>query len=273
MQFQKDYAIVKLDRLFEDEYELTGSNGKKLLLMIAEQPERYIRNYGTLINPPVKLSHTPWGFNKVGPPIYFNSNPNEVIYLDELPITAEAGDKVYFHHNAIMAAMKDRKCILKEEKQPDGKTEYWIKVLYSDIFCSVREGLIIPSGTWTLIEPDMESWDDILVPIIETDKDGQPVMQYEKKMGEDGIMKTISRPKFLPKEKWIQKKVRPDRKLLKGFVRFVGEPLKGEPADIKSGDHIMYRTHADFEVKIEGKTYLLIKQRYIEAFLRKKEKV
>lgn len=267
MKFHRDYAIVKVDMLFEDEHELKGANGKKIVMMIAEQPERYVRNYGELISAPSKLSHSPWGFNKVGPPIYHRSNPNEVIYCDEVPITAKAGDKVYFHHNAVMDAFKRPETIIKETKTENGK-EYWIRVLYTDIFCSVREGVIIPSGTWTLIEPDQESWDDILIPLPELDESGQPKTENVSKMGDDGIMQTVQKVVMKPKEQWLQKKVKPENKLLKGFVRYIGNPLIGEPVDLQSGDHILYRTHADFEVKIEGKIYLLIKQRYIEAKLK-----
>jgi co-chaperonin GroES (HSP10) len=109
----------------------------------------------------------------------------------------------------------------------------------------VREEKIIPIGGYVLIEPDLESWDDILKPVRSTikDKDGNFILK--------------------PKDQWLQTKVRPDRKYLTGFVRHIGAPLKGDVNELEIGQKIYYRKHADWVQNIEGKEYYAIRQRHI----------
>jgi co-chaperonin GroES (HSP10) len=272
MKFIYDHVVVKFDRMFNYETEIHGENGKMVMLAIAERPEMYVNNEGTVIGVPDKLSSDKvFAFNKMGPPLYYKSSPQEVVWLDEVPMDIEVGDKVYCHHNAVMNAMKDSEdVILKEEfNQETKETVVWLKVLVTDIFCSERNGELFPNATWVLVEPDMETWEDILVPIPEIDPlTGRQKIVITKKLI-NGIMKTIQEPKWIPKDKWIQTKQAPEAKLLKGFIHAVGDPLKGDERDLKKGDHIIFRNLADFEVEIGDKKYYLMKQRNIRGVIEK----
>lgn len=272
MRILTDYAIVKFEKLLEDEHKIKGQEGRKILLAVAQDPARNVRNYGELVSVPKKLSDKLiFAVNALGPPLYHRSSPNEVIYMNQVEIELEPGYRVYVHHNAIVNALRDPDLIIKEEKQDDDTTHYWVKVMYQDIFCAIVDGQYKMNATWTLVKPDFETWDDILKPIPEIDDDGNLVLETVKQPDENGVFQTIRRPKMKPKEQWLQLKVRPEAIYLRGFVEAVGKPLKNEPQDIHIGDHIIYRKNADFEVTIEGINYFLIKQRHIRGFIEKSD--
>ena len=269
MKFHSDYCVVRLPELLKEESKFKGTEGKKLLIDASYHPEKHVCNNGELLSVPNKLSQkVPFAMNAVGPPIYFQMCPDEVIWLDAVQITLKPGDKVYFHHNIIMWAMRGEG-MLKEEKKQDGTKEYFLKIRYDLIFCAVRYGKIFPNATWTLVEPDMEDWNDIFHPVPEIDEHGNQKMELKKHWNDElKLFIDMKVPVFKPKEQWIQTKTAPEAKYLKGFIRHIGEPLHGEILDLEVGDHIVYRRHADFEVEIEGKKYFLIKQRHIEAVIK-----
>lgn len=266
MKFNKDFVVVKMECLFNEEVKFNGPEGQKLMIMTAQNPEHHVRNYGTVVSVPTKLSKRVFAMNAIGPPLYNNMSPNELIWLNQVPITVQKGDKVYMHHQAIMQTLKDETLILKEKRREDGGHTYWLKVLYSMIFCSVRDEEVIPNATWTLVRPDMETWDDIKHPVPELDDKGQPKFKTVSRMNQTTMMmENVKEPVLLPEDQWIIVKTRPESKLLLGFIEHVGENLIGEPNDLKKGDHIVYRQHADFRVNIDGQEYFLIKQRHIEG--------
>jgi len=273
MKFIYDYAVVKFDKLIRNESEVSGANGQKILLAMAKEMERYVHNEGTVVSVPDKLSDSKvFAFNRMGPPLYYRSSPQEVTWLDVVPMSIKAGDKVYCHHNAVMNALKDSEdVILKEEYNKERKeTTVWIKVLITDIFCAERKGKLFPNATWTLVKPDMETWEDILVPIPEIDPlTGQQKVELTKKMDKAGIMQTTPVPKWLPKEKWIQTKQAPEAKFLRGFIEAIGDPLIGDIKDLEKGDHIIFRNFVDFEVSIGGVKYYLMKQMNIRGVIEK----
>ncbi len=126
---------------------------------------------------------------------------------------------------------------------------YWFKCRMDNIICAVRDEKIIMIGGYTLIEPDVELWEDILIPTYTglTDKEGNPIKR--------------------PKEFWIQTKLMPEAKYLKGFVRHIGSPLNGDVRECNPGDHIIYKKNADWTNLIEGVEYFVVRQRHIEGRL------
>ena len=110
---------------------------------------------------------------------------------------------------------------------------------------------LIPVGGWVMVKPDMETWEEILVPVPATGADGKVL----KDKNGDKIMK--------PKDKWIQTKVQPQAKYLLGFVKFVGPPLSRDKCEIKAGDHVYYQRDADWRVRIEGQIFYCMQQRHI----------
>lgn len=236
-----DFVVAKTNQFFIDRI---GTN-KNIILAADYRPEHNIKIDAEVVTVPNKISQRLFAMNQVGPPMYYEGSPSEVIFTDRIPIIAQPGDKVYIHYNAMMMNYKEPFHI---EGSGDNQTIY-LKILYERILCIVRDGEIIPNATWTLVEPDMETWDDILIPT------------YFPANLTGG--KKVQRPK----KEWLAMKSRPDAKLLQGFVRHVGPPLIGDELDLKQGQKILYKKDADFRVTIEGQEYFLIKQKDIEVII------
>lgn len=170
-----------------------------------------------------------------------DSSPFEYRYVSDVSQDLQIGDRIYFHFNTIVM----RNCVKEEGVHPN--RTWYFKVSYEQILCAVRDGKIIPISSYVLVDPDFESWDDILVPVMSLLKDA------------DG--------NFIPKPKdqWLQKKVQPEYKYLTAYVRHVGSPLNGDKCEIEAGQKIWYRRNADWMNTIEGKDYFAIRQRHIVA--------
>lgn len=108
-------------------------------------------------------------------------------------------------------------------------------------------------GSWVFIEPDMESWDDILIPVPET-IGGRPLLD------ENGQVK------LKPKDQWLATKVQPTEKYLRGWIKYVGSPLHGDEATFSEGMYVFFRPKADTKTDFEGKPYFRMYQRNIVAY-------
>lgn len=98
-------------------------------------------------------------------------------------------------------------------------------------------------GSWVFVEPDKQTWDDISIPVPETEF-GLP--KLDPKTG---------KPIFKPKDQWIVKKSQPGNRYLFGWVRHVDDALKGDEKNLEAGDYVMYRPNADTPVDVEGMTF------------------
>lgn len=156
----------------------------------------------------------------------------------DIAMEVEIGDMVYFNWTALS---KEQNFVRFE-----GEYQLW-KIDYPNIFCALRNEQIIMIGSWVLIEPEWESFDDILVPVY-----------YPLEL-------TGGKKKLKPKSQWIQTKTEPEADELKGFVRHVGTPLKGQECYVKSGDHIFFMKGSKLNVEVEGKKYYVMRQHRIEA--------
>lgn len=265
----QNYIVFKTDKMFEDKVKLGGKDGRELIFDPMFQPWLHVRTFGEVVDIPIHLGPQPMPMQEyVGTPEYFGYAPTKFKKLSDIEPEVEIGDKIYFHFNTV--ALKN---MMLEEGEHPNKT-YYFKVRYDQVICAVRESMtigvipdtfkadggrtvktthkrIIPIGSYTLVEPDYETWDDILIPT------------YTDLVDEQG--KKIPKPK----DKWIQTKVMPKYHELKGYVRHVGTPLKGDECQVNEGDHIIYRKNADWTVKIEGKDYFVIRQRHILGVLEK----
>jgi co-chaperonin GroES (HSP10) len=241
----QNYIVFKTDQLFEDKCKAKGLNGRELVFDPGFDPQRHSRIYGEVISLPNFLSDFPMMQEHRGVPSYHESAPFSFKHLSDVQMELKVGDRIYFHFNTMKLGN-----IIQEEGLHPNKT-FFMKVRYDQVICAVRKSVItqetsiIPIGGYTLIDPDFESWDDILVPT------------YSEILGKDG------QRQLKPKELWIQRKVAPEYKYLKGFVRHVGTPLRGDELEIQSGQRIWYRVNADWMVKIEGKDYFVVRQRHI----------
>lgn len=190
----------------------------------------------------------------------FHSEEREMAYsYSDILREVEVGDKIYFNWTALANKrnqVPSKNLTFQEiakfgNLDIDWKNDQIWKVDYGSIYCAIRDTKVIMIGSYCLIEPDMESYEDILLPVY------YPIeITGGKKV-----------PK--PKSEWIQMKVEPEAKALRGFVRAVGSPFKGEECYVKPGDHILYENGSKLTVNIEGKKYLAIRQHRLMGVIEK----
>lgn len=235
----QNYLVFKTNFLFNEHAKFKGVGGRELVIDTSFEPARHCRIYGEVTSVPKYLSNVPISQIHRGLPSYVDFSPYSYKYISDIEMEIQPGDRVYYHFNTIHP-----KNFVHIDGVDPNRTWY-LKLRYDQAICVVRGEKIIPIGGYVLIEPDLESWDDILKPVRSTIKD---------KNG-DFILK--------PKDQWLQTKVRPDRKYLTGFVKYIGTPLKGDVNELEIGQKIVYRRHADWVQKIEGTEYYAIRQRHI----------
>lgn len=235
----QNYIIFKTDTLFNEIASMKGINGMDIIIDPDFDPQKHVRTFGEVVSVPLHLSRRPVTQEHRGSPPYHEESPFEYRYLSDVEQEVKVSDRIYFHFNTICA----KNLILVDGKHP--KRTWFYKVSYDQVICAVRDGQIIPIGSYVLADPDFESWDDILVKTYSNlkDKDGNFIE--------------------LPKDKWIQRKVKPDYKFLTAFVRHIGKPFKGDTCEVEVNQKIWYRRNADWINKIEDREYFVIRQRHI----------
>lgn len=247
MRIGDNYVLFKTDVLFNDKVKIQG---RELYFDPMFEPAKHVRTYGEVIQVPFRLRKKPIMQIPRGTPPYYDEAPFDYKWSSDIAMEVAVGDRIYFHFNTIIRMNFN---IVKVIKEPiTGKPiEWWFKVSYDQIICAVRQGMIIPIGSYTLVEPDMESIEEILIPIARMGADG-------KAMRDDA-----GRPIMKPKSEWLQKKVAPSAKYMRGWVRHVGTPLEGDICEVKKDQLVYYRPNADWTNVIEGKEYYAIRQRHI----------
>lgn len=109
---------------------------------------------------------------------------------------------------------------------------------------------VVMIGGYVFIEPDMESWDDISIPVAET-------INGVQILNPDGSVK------MKPKEQWLVMKTMPGEKYLRGWVRHCGSPLKGDKEFLRPGMYVYFQRFADTHINFEGFDYFRLRQHYI----------
>jgi len=117
-------------------------------------------------------------------------------------------------------------------------------------FLHSYEKKVVMIGSYVLVEPDFETWEDISIPTPET-LNGKPLI------GADGqvVMK--------PKDQWMVYKSAPSEKYLQGWVKHTGSSLKGDRSFLKPGAYVFFQLHTNTPVPFEGKNYFRMLQRHI----------
>lgn len=111
-------------------------------------------------------------------------------------------------------------------------------------------------GSYVFVEPDMETWEDISIPIPQVGSNGKILLDDKG----NKIMK--------PKDQWIVSKAQPEERDLEGWVRHIGPPLKGDhELSAREGTKIIFRPHANTKLNFEGKDYFRMRQRHIIAYV------
>lgn len=243
-----DYIIIKTNRLFNEETKFSGIDGQKILLSVKFDPARHVNISGEVVSVPKMLSRMKLHQNPVGLPSYNSQVSYQWKWLDDIAMEIEVGDKIYFHYNVIMDAIRENNYISVEGRHPN--RTWYIKVRYDRVFCTVRAGKIIPIQGYSFIRPNFESWEDILKPV--------PVIVNGKPMtNKDGSQM------FKPKDQWIAVKSAPTHKFLEGFVEHIGTPLRGEKRECEVGQKILYTRNADWLQECEGHNYFTVLQRHL----------
>lgn len=155
--------------------------------------------------------------------------PEGIVYDSEgnrIEASVEAGDLIYFHY---LTTMDEVNCIYGN----------YFKVPYYWIFCAVRNGNILPIGTWTLCEKVIED------NFGKVDVEGHSI---DAVISASGIVTKLNKI--------------PSVKIAK--ISFIGAPFIGEnPLDIRAGDEVVLDRNSNFVNKIEGKEYYTVKQEYL----------
>lgn len=191
MRELQDYYTVAIDKLYE-----TGEPEKKIITLndadISEDQDArrmlYKRLYGTIISGPmgfgttivdaidagipepkayvnhdfiearVKTGDRTWGRKDYNPSTY---DGYKLVLMEDYvsQVNVRDGDKVYF-----METVTEPENALG--RTHDGKLIYRLRA--DSIICSVRPDILNPGknkiimqGTWVLVEPDMETWEEI----------------------------------------------------------------------------------------------------------------
>ena len=138
----------------------------------------------------------------------------------------ERGDIIYFHY---LVTSDETNCIYGN----------YYKVPYYWIFCSVRNGNILPVGGWTLCEQTTDQNFDTF------EVGGKKI---EAVMSDSGLITSIT------------KKPSVDYAIL----RYIGKPVGEEyPVLAKVGQTVILAKNSNFTNKIEGKDYYTVKQQYL----------
>lgn len=254
------YYLVKTKKVYQEKTGVLGLDGKELVSDVTFAPEKRVVNYGEVMEVPVSYGSHFVSQRAVGAPGYGplripdgeEDNTSTDLYasaggLFEFKFSSDIqeilkrGDKIYFNRRTLM---KKANFV---DTYMEGKDKVFVhKVPVESIFCSVtKAGKIKMFGSYVLIEPIYEEWKDILRPTYYPfpDKNGKRIRRPEKE--------------------WIQTKVAPEADNLRGVVKKVGLPLRGDTCSIKMGMTVAFRPIAGVYRNIEGKEYMIMRQNQI----------
>ena len=117
---------------------------------------------------------------------------------------------------------------------------------------------VIMIGSYVMVEPDMETWEDISIPTPE-------VVDGKVLLNPDGSQR------LKPKEQWIVTKQMPGERYLVGWVRHTGTALRGDREFLKPGMYVAFQKFANTKMRFEGFTYFRMRQRHILAIDHQKQ--
>jgi hypothetical protein len=238
------YIIKTYGSPYRDKAPFKMSDVGEIIVDTSWNPQENAKVCAEVHSVPYSFSTAPIDFVRYGSPDCYDFPMMDKLTAEDCFRDIQVGDTIYHHYNVMASPMN----FIKKEVEyiNDVATNVlYFRVSPGDIICTVREGKIIMNNSYVLVNPDMETWDEILIPT------------YTDMVGLDG--KRIPKPK----EQWLQTKVAPEKKYLYGFIENigVGDKFYDLGDEVKKGDRILYKRNADWTVKIEGKDYFVIKQK------------
>lgn len=254
------YVLIKTDSVFEDVTDHTGIDGRPIMADVTFDRAKRVRIYGTVIQTPVSMGsypiiQIPSGYPGYGAirmykdhemddphiAMYRIGSVNKYKLMSDIAQEVMIGDKIYFKWRV----MYGKQNMLA--KSHGDNPEYIFKVPYDHIFCSVREGEIIPIGSHVLIDPQLENIEDTLVKTY-----------YDFK---DSNGNAVERPK----NEWIKTKPFPENKDRIGIVFRTGTPLKGDGNFLQNGMKVIYKNQLKNMIIIENRKFIVLRQNKILA--------
>lgn len=202
-------VIVRVGSALDDTVEY---GNLKLHIDPLFNPTEHARIYGTVIAVPDGTAHTEYG--------------------EEIEKNVQVGDKIYFH---FLTTTDETNCIYGN----------YYKVPYYWIFCAVRDGRILPTGSWCFVEQ-----------VIEEESDYSEVEILSKRMSvkvsETGLVTSVTKKKSMNT----------------GILRHLGSPLVGKDTiNASIGSKVLLTRNSNFRNKVEGKEYYTLKQEDILCVL------
>lgn len=305
MKIFRDFVIVRVPSVFQDETRYKGLNGLQIMVNVFHDPQRHVRCSAEVMAVPQYLSRFPVISNPVGLPEYHDRRPRKpFLSMRDIEMDVRVGDRIYFHYNCLVPNNELRQWnhhfITRKSDIIGGQPVQmlYFKIKYDLIFAAVRYEPVSPGapgfewhreqdlkpmqtyesrqndedplcssqrfvlddhvyrksvdmiGGYVLVEPDMETWDDISIPIPE-------VVNGTVLLGPDG------KPVMKPKSQWLVTKAQPEERDLQGWVRYVGKPMRGDTCLLETGDYVHFRPLADTKIVFEGQEYFRMRQRHI----------
>jgi hypothetical protein len=238
-----------------------GVDGKDIVLNEEYSPLKHANNMGEVIQVPSRLGAMPIYQEPSGYPSYGPKNlPDEDVgtlspalyaiggvykykLMKDIPQVVHKGDTIIFSPRALNNP--DNR--LGGFKSESGEISYVYKVPYDMIFAKKHNTGYYMVGGNVFVEPIWEDENMIYKPT------------YYPYLDQSG--NKIERPK----SEWLQIKLVPEHDSMKGIVRYVNEPLKGDKCHVKKGDTVIFRPIAGWMNVIEGRKYLVMKQHHILA--------
>jgi hypothetical protein len=253
------YVLIKTDSIHEHTINLVGENGQKLISDVTYLPQQRTRVYGTVIQTPVEMGMGFVSMSSPGVPGYgairtYNHHdmetPHPAFYkiggttqykfMHDIFPDVEINDLIYFK----WPALAKKNLVAESRGEPK---EFLFKIPYDQIICVVRDGKIIPIATHVLVDPERETFRDILAPTFypTPGPDGQPVPR--------------------PESEWIMKKAFPENKPRQGTIAHVGKPFRGDLPTMQEGMKVLLKLNIKNLYTIEGREYIVIPQSKILA--------
>lgn len=199
----KDHVWVEYPKTYKDEI----NHGSLVIWKdTSYKPEWNVIQHGTVVQP---------------------SNGKTMIENRNIIDETQIGDRIYFSYSIPEAG--------DEFHEEEG--ERYMRVPLWAIYCTVRNGKIMPMGSCVLTKPIYEDHEEVEV--------GGKIIRARMK---NGLVTGID--------------ITHDKRFTK--IAHIGMPLEGEPElGIKSGDTVMMESDCDNELEIEGEKYFVMKQENI----------
>ena len=276
MQLLHDFYLIAVDQVFESNVTPAGIITSATAIIDENQEDRgkYKRRYGTVLECPVAFSDLVVDYIDSGVPRYKKYVSHDwIVYMNSLgydhynsnqkyyPSTYEGDPQIKLSDIAKRVdVVKGERVYFREESTDperfmgmyEGKRMYSVRV--DEIICSIRtitpfqgyngykQQRIVMQGNWALLQPNMETWEDITIPL-----PGKPKEEWLVTKVAPGAKWSVEVDEDSGKQNW---KMTTEGLPLEGTIKSIRHR-----DDIKDGDQVLFMRDADAPITVEGKEY------------------